>query len=121
MIKEEWSCIASSNLHVQNNMDDNDVAPSKHELGQSRQQTSTIRKSKTKSYLPSETPKGLVDLRKKELENIRGNDLGDPKAYNMAMITMFFKRIYRFAYDVDSLTMDGSCKTKFRRYVEALF
>ncbi|CAN6277851.1 unnamed protein product [Urochloa humidicola] len=42
-----------------------------------------------KSYLPSETPKGLEELRKKELETLRGNGHGERKS---------FERIYD--YDV---------------------
>lgn len=43
----------------------------------------------TKCYLPNETPAGLVNLRQKELENLRGNGKGERKK---------FERIYD--YDV---------------------
>ena len=34
------------------------------------------------SYLPSETPKGLEDLRKKDLESLRGDGTGERKNYD---------------------------------------
>ena len=33
------------------------------------------------SFLPSETPSGLLELRKKELDNLRGDGTGERKTY----------------------------------------